>query len=57
MGANKSKLRRERKQVVKPQIQAPMPEQERKIKGWVVRLLMLIPVFLYACYLAWDLYQ
>jgi hypothetical protein len=56
-GMNKSKLRREKKQVVHPRQQAQAPEQERKMKTWVIRLIMLIPPFLYACYLVWDMYQ
>lgn len=56
MGVNKAKSRRERKQGEKPQ-QAPAPDQGRKIKAWEMRLLMMIPPILYACYLIWDMYQ
>jgi hypothetical protein len=54
---NKAKLRREKKQVLPSQQQPQAPEQERKMKTWVIRLIMLIPPILYACYLVWDMYQ
>lgn len=55
MGVNKSKLRRERKQWAKEQmLQQPEPEQGKPIKPWVLRLIMMVPPVLYACYLAWD---
>jgi len=57
MGVNKAKSRRERKLAEKPQQQAPVPDQGRKIKAWEMRLLMMIPPVLYACYLIWDMYQ
>jgi hypothetical protein len=55
MGVNKSKLRRERKGVVKERTQPQAePEQGKPIKPWVLRLIMMVPPVLYACYLAWD---
>jgi len=57
MGMNKSKLRREKKQGVHSQQQAQAPEEEPKIQGWVMRLIMLVPPSLYACYLIWDMYR
>jgi len=55
MGVNKSKMRRERRKTTKSQAQAPVPGQGRPIKPWVMRLIMMVPPVLYACYLAWDL--
>lgn len=55
MGVNKSKRRRERKLAAKRSIQPPDAQEGRPVKPWVVRLLMMIPPVLYACYLVWDL--
>lgn len=56
MGINKSKLRRERKQAAKERMQHQQePEQGRPIKPWVMRLIMMVPPVLYACYLVWDM--
>jgi hypothetical protein len=55
MGANKAKLRRERKKLAQSQQKAPPPEQERRVKSWMIRLAFMIPPMLYACYLVWDL--
>ncbi len=56
MGVNKSKLRRERKGVVKERTQPQAePEQGKPIKPWVLRLIMMVPPVLYACYLAWEM--
>jgi len=55
MGVNKSKARRERKKEEKLSTQPPAAEQDRQIKPWVMRLIMMIPPVLYACYLVWDM--
>jgi len=55
MGVNKSKARRERKMEEKLSTQPPALEQDRQIKPWVMRLIMMIPPVLYACYLVWDM--
>jgi len=55
MGVNKSKARRERKKEEKLSTQPPALEQDRQIKPWVMRLIMMIPPVLYACYLVWDM--
>jgi hypothetical protein len=58
MGVNKSKLRRERKGAVKERMQQQAePEQGKPIKPWLMRLIMMVPPVLYACYLVWDMYQ
>lgn len=55
MGVNKSKLRRERKLAAKQSAQPPEPQEGRPIKPWVMRLIMMVPPVLYACYLVWDM--
>lgn len=55
MGVNKSKLRRERKLAAKNSVQPPAPQEGRPVKPWVMRLIMMVPPVLYACYLVWDL--
>lgn len=55
MGVNKSKLRRERKLAAKRLEQPPAPHEERSVKPWVMRLIMMVPPVLYACYLVWDM--
>ena len=55
MGVNKSKLRRERKLAAKRTEEPPVPQEERSVKPWVMRLIMMIPPVLYACYLVWDM--
>lgn len=52
---NKSKLRRERRKGAQLQPQELPANQERKMKGWVLRLIMIVPPALFACYLIWDL--
>ena len=56
MGVNKAKLRRERKQATKERMQHQLEsEQGKPIKPWVMRLIMMVPPVLYACYLVWDM--
>ena len=58
MGVNKAKMRRERKSVEKKRIKQQVgPEQGKPIKPWVMRLIMMVPPVLYACYLVWDMYN
>ncbi|NLX18012.1 MAG: hypothetical protein GXY53_01825 [Desulfobulbus sp.] len=57
MGVNKGKLRRERKNDAKLRLQQQRnpPDEGRPIKPWVLRLIMMVPPVLYACYLVWDM--
>ncbi|MDY0391338.1 hypothetical protein [Desulfobulbus oligotrophicus] len=57
MGTNKGKLRRERKKTARERMQQQekQPDEGRPIKPWVLRLIMMVPPVLYACYLVWDM--
>ena len=58
MGVNKAKIRRERKSEAKERMKQQVePEQGKPIKPWVMRLIMMVPPVLYACYLVWDMYK
>ena len=57
MTHNKSKSRRERRKADK-ECSPDLPgNRERLSTSLLIRLAMLVPPAMYACYLIWDLYQ